>query len=458
MALSVAVPSRLNIGGLVVAAVGYGLTRYTVIESVRPNVSTVGFLLSGAPVLAAGFGLTAFGFGLAMSSREPAEAAVVARWCLLGTGSMAAVVGLTYAAAWPVSLSMAEVRLVANALVASAVGGTLTGVRSVGLQRHRRDVTRQADRLTVLNRLLRHEVLNKVNVIGGYASVGGRGDDEDSDDWAVVRRHAEAIDDTIDGIGLLTESGDPYPVSLRQHVRSAVEAVRRDHPSATVEMDDVPALDVSGSDHLAVMFEHLIENAVVHGGGSARVRVDAADPDRPVRVHVVDDGPGLPTTQQRLVRDSVTPEQDDPRSGFGLALARLMLDDVGGSLTVETPVADGGGTALTVALRRETAAEERFVVTPDRLERGAAAGIVAGAAMGLVTQLGAGRLGIIGALYGVENVAVGWITHLYHSVFFSLLFVTASSSWVRDADWWRLSALAVGYGKSRRKPRRSRRG
>jgi signal transduction histidine kinase len=447
MTLSIGSPTRLSVGGLVIAAVGYVLTRYTVIESLRPDASTVGFLLSEAPVLVAGFGLTAFGFGLAMSSRDAAEAAVVARWCLLGTGSMAAVVGLTYAAVWPVSPSTTEARLVANALVAGAVGGTLTGVRSVGLRRHRRDVSRQADRLTVLNRLLRHEVLNKVNVIGGYASVGGRGaDDEGADDWAVVDRHADAIDDTIGVVGLLTESGDPYPVSLRRHVEAAVETVRRDHPSATVEVDDVPDVDVCGFDHLAVMFEHLIENAVVHGDGSARVRVEAAGPDRPVRVRIVDDGPGLPAAQQRLVRDRVTPEADDPRSGFGLALARLMLDDVDGDLTVETPVADGRGTALTVALRRGAPAERRFGVTPDRLERGAVAGLIAGLTMGLVTQFGAGQFGIIGALYGVENVAVGWISHLYHSVFFALLFVTATAPWVRDGDGRRLSALAVGYG------------
>jgi len=37
-------------------------------------------------------------------------------------------------------------------------------------------------------------------------------------------------------------------------------------------------------------------------------------------------------------------------------------------------------------------------------------------------------LAIIGALYGIESAVVGWITHLFHSVVFALLFV-ALTSW-----------------------------
>ncbi|MFB6101744.1 MAG: ATP-binding protein [Haloplanus sp.] len=442
---------QLNAGGLLIAAVGFGLTRYTVLESLRPDASLVGFLVSEAPVLVAGFGLTAFGVGLAVSSRDPTDARVVAQWCLLGTAAMAAVVGLTYATVRPVAVSTTESRLIANALVGGAVGGTLTGVRSVAIRRHRQDATRQADRLTVLNRLLRHEVLNKVNVIGGYASVGDQSTDGGvpSESWAVVRRHADAIDETIEEVDVLTESGEPEPVDLSEHVAEAVAAVRNAHPSATVETDAIPSVAVRGSPHLNVLFEHLIENAVVHSNRdepSVTVAAASGDRNRRARVRIVDDGPGLPPAQRRLIRERVTPEEDDPQSGFGLAIARLVLDDVDGDLAVETPVADGRGTALTVSLRRADAPDDRFGVAPLRLRRGAVAGLVAGTVMGLVTQFLTGRMAVVGALYGVENVAVGWVTHQYHSVFFALLFVAATTSWVHDGDRRTLVGLGAGYG------------
>lgn len=440
---------RLNVGGLVVAAVGFGLTRYTVLDTLDPDTTLVAFLLGEAPALAAGFALTAYGVGLAVSSRRSAAVTVVAKWCLLGTAGMGVVVALTYAAMPPESVMATQSRLVANALVGGAVGGTITGVRSARLRRLRRDEARQADRLTVLNRLLRHEVLNKVNVVDGYARVGDERTDggRTLDAWGVVRQHAGAIDEAIAEVGVLTESGTPRPTALSDHLHDAVESVRTAHPSATVEADDVPAVEVRGSPHLDVLFEHLVENAVVHGDRSdPRVEVDVETDRHEVRITVTDDGPGLPPAQQRLVRGPVTPEEDDPTSGFGLAIARLILDDVDGDLTVETPVADGRGTAVTVRLHRADAPDERFGVAPTRLRRGALAGLVAGGVMGLVTQFVAGHMAVIGALYGVDNVAVGWVSHQYHSVFFALVFVAATASWVADGDWRRLTALGAGYG------------
>lgn len=450
MSLSDATIPRLDVGGLVVAAVGFGLTRYTVLETLRPDVSVVSFLVSEAPVLAAGFGLTAFGVGVAINSRGPAHSRTIAGWCLVGTAGMGAAVALTYAADWPVVLSPSESQLIANALVGGAVGGTLTGVRSAAIRRHRRDVARKADRLTVLNRLLRHEVLNKLNVISGYAATGGGSSDGvTSDAWSVVRRHAAAIDETIGDVGVLTESPEPQPVDLAANVREAADAVRATHPSGIVKIDTLPDVTVRGSPHLDVLFEHLLENAIVHGDRSPPtvwVRVEADDPSGTVQVHIVDDGPGMPTPQQRLVREDATPDEDDPRMGFGLAIVRLILDDVDGELAVETPVADGRGTALTVTFARSDAPANRFGIAPGRLRCGAVAGVTAGATMGVVTQFVAGRMAVIGALYGVDNVAVGWVSHLYHSVFFALVFVAATATWVHDDDSGRLTALGAGYG------------
>lgn len=45
--------------------------------------------------------------------------------------------------------------------------------------------------------------------------------------------------------------------------------------------------------------------------------------------------------------------------------------------------------------------------------------------MGWVYWIANGGLPVIGALYGVETAAIGWITHLFHSIVFALLFVAA---------------------------------
>ena len=65
---------------------------------------------------------------------------------------------------------------------------------------------------------------------------------------------------------------------------------------------------------------------------------------------------------------------------------------------------------------------------------GVVAGIVAGVGMGGVLSIGTGLMPLIGALYGRESFAWGWIAHLANSVFFALLFVAiVSRPVVRDS-------------------------
>lgn len=56
---------------------------------------------------------------------------------------------------------------------------------------------------------------------------------------------------------------------------------------------------------------------------------------------------------------------------------------------------------------------------------GAAAGLVAGVAMGLVLHGVLGLMPTIGALVGVETAAAGWVVHLLNSTAFGVLFVAA---------------------------------
>lgn len=78
------------------AVVGVVLTWYTVADSLRLDVSFVGFLVGQAPVLVARFGPATFAVGLAVSSRVSRDADQIANWCAGGTLSKGTVVALTY--------------------------------------------------------------------------------------------------------------------------------------------------------------------------------------------------------------------------------------------------------------------------------------------------------------------------------------------------------------------------
>jgi hypothetical protein len=137
---------------------------------------------------------------------------------------------------------------------------------------------------------------------------------------------------------------------------------------------------------------------------------------------VRDDGTGLPDAQQRLLEAGEFPEYDDPSTGFGLKIARLLVRRYGGTVSVASGIG-GEGTAIAVELPHATATDDaRGVhgVSTGAFGRGTVAGVLAGVAMGGVFLATNDVLPVIGSLYDVQNPVVGWITHLFHGVVFAL--------------------------------------
>ena len=451
--------------GLVVAGVGFVLTRYTVLDSVRDGETVARFLVGQAPFLLLGLGLAAFGVALTVSTYTPRQVRVVAAWCLLGVAAMAAILGLTRADTLLFDGSAAAVEsgeLVANVLIGGAVGGVLVGVRSAENRRQRHELAHQTDRLTVLNRILRHEVLNKLNVIRGYAALGVPGQERVTD-LGAIRRSADRIEVAMEDVTPLTRSprrgAGLEPVRLDRALDTTVAATREAYPHADVRIrGELPAVTVLADDHLAAVLGHVLDNAVAHNDApDPRVSVEVGVRHASVAVCVSDDGPGLPADQRSLLAAGDLPEYDDPTTGFGLAVSQLLVDLYGGDLRVASDAAGERGTTLTLEFARPadggggtpvTAAAGYGVSTTELLDVTASA-VVAGMVMGVVLQALFGSIAIIGVLYGVASASVAWTTHLFHSVVFGFVFAAAVRRWRFGPGWRRVarcSAAGAAYG------------
>jgi hypothetical protein len=433
-------------GGPIVAGLGFVITRFFVAEAV---------VLSGGPVAVAatvgslviGLALAVAGVALAVGAFSTAYVADVSRGCLLGTGAMTAALAVTVAATGVdmVGAAVGTQLLVANVLLAGAVGGMVNGHRKASLRRRRATIMRSANRARFINRLLRHEVLNAATIVDGHAELL-RGDGANRDRSVdAIRRGAERIESTVNGVGTIADDRPDDMVSLAAAVRTAVESADCDEGSDRAVSVDVVAPDgdgdaaesagsegdepaesfaVEADDRLSVVFERLIEHAV-DVRDAERVRVETAAERHAATATVVDDG-APPTDRQRDVLERGSfPEYDDPTNGFALQAASLLVGEYDGSIRVDR----GDETRVTVRLPRtsvDTAAATVGVEYPN-LRRAVIAGTAAGVVMGGLYWVTSGSLPVIGALYGVENVAIGWITHLFHSVVFALLFVAGAS-------------------------------
>ncbi len=440
-------------GGIVVVGIGFAITRFFVAETVVLSGSPIAVVATVVP-LVIGLALTVAGVALAVGAFTQGYVADVSRGCLLGTGAMTAVLLVTAAATGvgTVGETAGTRLLVANVLLGGAVGGLVNGHRRASLRAHQGTIVRSSNRARFINRLLRHEVLNAATIVDGHAELL-RNDGVDRDRSVdAIRRSAARIESTVNGVGTIAEERVADSIRLSDVIRSALDARDDAGGTAVVDIDDAVAVadaadvDVDADDRLSIAFERLIEHAL-DVRGAEHVRIEASVSRHAVTVTIVDDGTPLPERQRDVLERGVFPEYDDPTSGFALQAVALLVGEYDGRIRV----GNGDGTRVTLRLPRASADAATATVGvpyPD-LHRTIAAGIGAGVVMGGVYWLTSGVLPVIGALYGVESVAMGWITHLFHSVVFALLFV-GGVSWSPAFDRvdrpLRASVVGVAWG------------
>ncbi|ERH09323.1 MAG: signal transduction histidine kinase [halophilic archaeon J07HX64] len=414
-------------GGLVVAAVGFVLTRFTVTAAATETTSA--FLVAGLLPLVLGLGLSAAGVFLAVGNHDETFVRTVARWCLVGTVGMGGLVAVTLLGSGVDLTDTAAVRdrvSLSTFLIGGAVGGALIGVYAGRNRCYRRDVRERANRLVVLNRLLRDRVVNSATAIRAHADLLARDGDENSAD--VVAARADDIVETVDQVGHLAETGDESTpqVDLVAGVERALSTVRATHPDAEFTLDAPAQLHVQAGDQLGAVVGHLLGNAAEHSNSDqpqVTVAVEAVGQRAVLRVR--DDGPGLPESQRTLLEQGEIAEYDDPTTGFGLNIVRLFAERFDGHLQTEV---DDGGTTVELSVPRAVDGDRGpQTVTAPALDtsRGvvaAGAALVAGLVMaGAMAGLD-GDLLAIGALYGIEEPVVALVTHEFHSVVFGLVY------------------------------------
>lgn len=426
--------TRVNYSGLVIAGTGFVLTRFTVTLALYED--PLRFLLAGIVPLVLGLGLAAFGVALTVADVDARVVRTTAVWCVIGTGTMLGLALLTLlgstAGETALLASARSQSFLSNFLIGGSVGGTLTGLYASGNRRQRLELRQQANRLEVLNRLLRHEVLNAVTVIKGYAELG---DGNDRRRRQVIGQRADDIERVIDEVKYLSQdtrasARSRVVVDLDACLADAVTRIRRDHPDIEVAIQPVESgLSVRATDHLQLVFVHLLETAIDNApeeDPTVEVRLEPT-PTR-VRIDIHNAGRGLTDGQRRLLEAGEIEQYDDPTTGFNLNVVRLFVEsfrgdiemtDDGRTITVVVPRERDKAAALEAAptgLAPVRPATPQLVVT-------LGAALLAGVAYGWVSESLGGSIAGIGVFYGTADPLVGWITHEFHSVVFGFVFV-----------------------------------
>jgi PAS domain S-box-containing protein len=250
-----------------------------------------------------------------------------------------------------------------------AVGVNLTDEPTIrGIVVNARDVTsrrRYEQRLKVLNRVLRHDLRNEVNVIQGHADLllDRQLTVEAKENARVIRRKA----DTLAELGEQTRKldytlhqtdGVEKPVEITELLRERLDEMQTKFPAAIITSELPDEQWVLADDLVDSALMNVVDNAIVHNDRVAPQidlsleRVTRDDVDY-VEIRVADDGPGIPDAERRVfVEGTETPLSHG--SGLGLWLTEWIVTRSNGHLDFAEN--EPRGTVVTVRLR-ETAAD-----------------------------------------------------------------------------------------------------
>ncbi len=150
-------------------------------------------------------------------------------------------------------------------------------------------------------------------------------------------------------------AGPVAPVDMRTLVetlvqRRAATTAREGGPVLVAPAGAMAAWVQGDAEALSVALSNLLDNAVRYATAAGRVTTSIERGDQGVRVHIDDTGPGVPPSEREaiFVRYARGIGARDDGAGLGLAIARRIAEQYGGSLVAGD--APGGGARFTLAL------------------------------------------------------------------------------------------------------------
>lgn len=242
-----------------------------------------------------------------------------------------------------------------NALTISPVhrDGELT--HFLGFQRNVTASRAQQNQLAVLDRVLRHNLRNRLNVVLGHAETLIDGASTET-----VPLHASTICETATELLALsektrrfrtaveTDSETTTPVGLRGLVADCLERIREEWPEARFECAVDEGVRVHSGRAIEFALNELLTNAVDHSEHETpQVSVSVTDHDDEIQIQITDNGPGIPE-DQRQAFENATETPTDHAIGIGLWLVRWAVDSAGGVLAYEA--VEPHGSRITVRL------------------------------------------------------------------------------------------------------------
>lgn len=203
----------------------------------------------------------------------------------------------------------------------------------------------QRKQLDVLNRVLRHDIRNDMNVVVAWGEmledeVTPEGQ-EKLDRILRAGRHVVELTNVARDLSALIH-GDEMPnlksISLRQILSEELEKRRETFSHAEITMPEPPdpGTHVLANELLSSVFRNLVNNAVQHNHtAQPKVMITVKENVGSVRIRVADNGPGIPDDIKEDLFGEGEKGLESGGTGMGLFLVDSLVESYGGDVWIE---------------------------------------------------------------------------------------------------------------------------
>ncbi len=248
----------------------------------------------------------------------------------------------------PLAISVAPIR---HQEKRAAQTGAVIILRDLTEIKQLQEKVRRSEKLAAIGALaatVAHEVRNPLSSIRGFSKFLAHR----VKDRLQEREYAELIVDEVDRINnvvtdLLTFAQpvrpEPAPTDIMEILEHTVRLVREDADmrGITIEIAAPPDLEATHVDgnQITQALLNLALNALqaIEAGGRIRVEARKTDPGL-LEISVEDDGPGIGLEEVRKVFEPFYTTRQKG-SGLGLAIVQTIVENHGGNIHIESPVA-----------------------------------------------------------------------------------------------------------------------
>lgn len=196
--------------------------------------------------------------------------------------------------------------------------------------------------LRLINKNLRHDILNDLHIVGGSIEVYMDTKDEKLLKNALksIERSAELIKRMRELEFLVTSGGHLKPFNLRE----VIQNVLKNYPlDCHIEGD----CTVLADDAIISVLDNLVRNSILNGGAD-KLRITIDETEGTCEMRISDNGKGIPEEMHEKIFEEGFTTNKVEGSGLGLYIVRKTIERYRGSITAETN--DMGGATFVIRM------------------------------------------------------------------------------------------------------------